>query len=167
MAITLEPAGLGHVEEVQRYASDPVMGETVNFPSPYPPDGAAQWARRTVERRAAGREYVFAVLEGGSLVGVCGLVDVADGSAELGYWVGRPFWGRGYATEAARMVLRFGFEELGLAKVTARCLERNPASYRVLEKAGMRFEGWRPCAHPKWGASERDACFAIKKDEWR
>ncbi len=167
MAITLEPAALEHVEEVQRYASDPVLGETVNFPSPYPPDGAASWARRTVERRASGGEYVFVVLEGGSFVGVCGLVGVAEGSAELGYWIGRPFWGRGYATEAARAVLRFGFEELGLARVTARCLERNAASYRVLEKVGMRFEGWRPNAHPRRSPSERDACFALTRDEWR
>jgi ribosomal-protein-alanine N-acetyltransferase len=167
MGINIEPIDLKHVDGVQRLASDPAIGATSNVPSPYPAGGAAWWVRETVKRREAGTEYIFAVLAGANFVGVCGLIEVAGGSGELGYWIGRPFWGHGYATEAARLVLRFGFDHLGLEKITALCLERNPASYRVLEKVGMRFVRWQQNTNPKWDLSERDAYFAITKDEWR
>jgi ribosomal-protein-alanine N-acetyltransferase len=61
--------------------------------------------------------------------------------ADLGYWLGVPFWGQGYATEAARLVISFGFARLHLHRIQARCFPRNRASARVLEKVGMRYEG--------------------------
>ena len=63
--------------------------------------------------------------------------------AELGYWIGVPFWNRGYATEAAEAVIKFGFEELGLNRIEAEHFTRNPASWRVMEKLGMTLEGVR------------------------
>ncbi len=63
------------------------------------------------------------------------------GIAELGYWVGVPYWGRGYATEAAAAVVEFGFRVLALERIWARAFARNPASSRVLEKIGMAHEG--------------------------
>jgi RimJ/RimL family protein N-acetyltransferase len=73
---------------------------------------------------------------------------------ELGYVMHPDVWGRGYATEAARLLLRFGFEDLGLEQVVATCDPRNVASARVLEKVGMQYtrrdlrtmqirDGWR------------------------
>ncbi len=61
---------------------------------------------------------------------------------ELGYWVGVPYWGRGIATEAAGEVLRFAFDVLGLNRVYATHVPRNPASGRVMEKLGMQREGY-------------------------
>ena len=167
MGINIKPIDLKYIDEVQHLASDPAIGATSNVPSPYPANGAAWWVQETLKKREAGTEYIFAVLEEEMFVGVCGLIEVADKSAELGYWIGKPFWGNGYATMAARLVLRFGFDELGLAEITALCLERNQGSYKVLEKVGMRFVGWQQNTNPKWDSSERDACFAITKDEWR
>ena len=63
--------------------------------------------------------------------------------AELGYWIGVPFWNRGYATEAAEAVMRFGFDELGLNRIQAGHFARNPASGRVMEKLGMTLEAVR------------------------
>lgn len=65
----------------------------------------------------------------------------AHGRAEMGYVLGRPWWGQGYASEAAAALLRFGFDDLGLHKVTATCDPDNAASARVLTKIGMQYEG--------------------------
>lgn len=75
----------------------------------------------------------------GELIGNCGirLALGRDGSADLGYEVAPDHWGRGYATEAARAMLAFGFEQLDLRRVTADCIADNRASARVLEKLGM------------------------------
>jgi [ribosomal protein S5]-alanine N-acetyltransferase len=80
---------------------------------------------------------------GATLVGTCGFVriDEAHARGEIGYTIGRAHQGRGYATESAAAVMRFGFEELGLNRVEAQVVSGNAASARVLEKIGMRREG--------------------------
>jgi ribosomal-protein-alanine N-acetyltransferase len=87
-------------------------------------------------------------------------------SGELGYWIGKPYWGRGYATEAAAAVLDFAFGPLALHRVEATHFTRNPASGRVMEKLGMRLEGVFRDAHRKWGRYEDIAQRAILADEW-
>ncbi len=83
----------------------------------------------------------FAVLLKGQerLIGLCGLKLLED-TPELLYALGREWWGRGYAPEAARACLRYGFEELGLERVVAVTRPLNHASRRVLEKTGMRYQ---------------------------
>jgi len=70
--------------------------------------------------------------------------------AELGYWLGVPYWGKGYATEAARELMRHGFEELGLHRIFASHFKHNPASGRVLKKLGMLYEGCQREHIRKW-----------------
>lgn len=151
---------------IQRLAEDPAIGATSNVPSPYPPDGAETFIRRTIERRARGEEYAFAVLAGEKVVGACGLASVKDGAAELGYWIGRPFWGRGLACAAAGLALRYAFTRLRLREVYAHCLKRNAASARVLSKAGMRYVGDGRMPASKW-PDEPVARFTLSRDEWR
>ncbi len=67
-----------------------------------------------------------------------------DDNGELAYFVGVPFWGHGYATEAVREVVRHGFEELGLHRIHSNHFGSNPASGRVLQKADLSYEGTRP-----------------------
>jgi RimJ/RimL family protein N-acetyltransferase len=81
--------------------------------------------------------------------------------ADLGYWLGVPFWGLGYATEAARLVISYGFVRLQLHRIQARCFPRNRASARVLEKAGMRYEGLLRGYLRKGDAFEDALLFAI------
>ena len=87
--------------------------------------------------------------------------------AELGYWVGVPYWNRGVATEAARALVAFGFGALGLHRVQARHLTRNPASGRVMQKLGMRLEGVHREAVRKWDRFEDLAMYAVLAREWR
>lgn len=100
---------------------------------------------------------VYAVTCGtsGALMGAIGLdPEPAHDRAELGYWIGRPYWNKGYATEAGAAMLRLAFTELGLHRVTAHHYTRNPASGRVLEKIGMRREGLLIGHMKKWGGYE-------------
>lgn len=105
---------------------------------------------------------------GGRLIGAAGLtIHRGDDRAELGYWVARPEWGKGYATEAAGAMLRYGFVALGLHRIHADCLSRNPASARVLEKLGMTFEG-RLREHAKKSGTYEDLdCYGILRSEYR
>ncbi len=94
--------------------------------------------------RAAGTAYGFCIRVGGELVGRLTLSQVfrkAFRNCYLGYWIGREHNGRGYATEAVRLAVGYAFDGLGLHRVQANVMTRNPRSARVLEKAGFRKEG--------------------------
>jgi ribosomal-protein-alanine N-acetyltransferase len=79
----------------------------------------------------------------GCLVGACGLVnwEAEHARAEVGFVLSRDYWGRGLMSEAVRAILRFGFERMNLNRIEARCIAENAASARVMEKAGMVYEG--------------------------
>lgn len=106
---------------------------------------------------------------GGRLIGNCGIRKDSAGApeADIGYELAPEHWGRGYATEAVRAILRFGFEHLGVHRISAWCLAENAASARVLEKAGLQREGClRDKEHFKgryWDTLQ----YAILEDEWR
>ena len=77
----------------------------------------------------------------GTLIGFCGLQPLSGTpEVEIGWWLAKACWGRGLATEAARAVLRFGFESVGLARIVAIAQPANRASVRIMEKLGMSFE---------------------------
>jgi RimJ/RimL family protein N-acetyltransferase len=95
------------------------------------------------------------------------VVDRRHDNAEIGYWLGAPFWGRGYCTEGARAVVAYGFAVLGLHRIHAMHFTRNAASGRVLEKLGMRFEGCRREHVRKWDAFEDVALYGILAPDWR
>jgi RimJ/RimL family protein N-acetyltransferase len=85
--------------------------------------------------------YTFAVRnKEGQILGAIGLHDRDDDKAELGYWMGKPFWNKGYITEAATALIDFGFNELQINKIYATYFLDNPASGRIMEKIGMEKE---------------------------
>ena len=114
---------------------------TAQIPHPYPDGLAEKWIAGHPARWEKGNSACFAITrrDGGLLLGAISLVNIADGTAELGYWLGVDGWGHGYMTEACREILRFAAEDLRLRRVEARVLARNPASGRVLEKVGLRY----------------------------
>ena len=131
--------------EVQRLAGDArIAATTTTIPHPYP-DGAAEAWIATHPAGFRNRERVtFAVtLLDGRLAGTVSLIEVSQqhARAELGYWTGVEYWGRGYCTEAVSRLMQYAFEELGVTRVHARCFARNVASARVMEKAGLVKEG--------------------------
>lgn len=165
--ITIEPITLDHAEDVQRLASHPEVVATTNLPDPYPDDGAERWIEDLLPRQEAGDEYAFAVINAdGELVGVTGLVDVGDEEAELGFWIGKPFWNRGYATAAARETLRFSFQELELEYLFARPLKDNAPSRRVLEKLGFEAGPVETHEHPKWTEDDKVVRYELSWSRW-
>jgi 8-oxo-dGTP diphosphatase len=141
--LILRPLTLADAGIIERYVSDwDVARWTAAIPHPYPKDGAAEW----IGGRDSASEMVLAIVdrEKGELIGCIGLEpgDDAD-SGEFGYWIGKPFWSRGYGTEALRAYVAYAFRELGLERVTAGAMPANKGSIRVQEKAGFRKTGER------------------------
>ena len=87
--------------------------------------------------------------------------------AELGYWVGKPYWGKGFCTEAAQAVLAYAFNELALIRVYARYLARNPASGRVMQKLHMQYEGTLRQHTKKWEQYEDYVFYGLLENEWQ
>ena len=104
----------------------------------------------------------------GRQIGGIGLrVDDQHQHAELGYWLGVPYWGQGYATEASREMLRYGFEVLGLHRIFASHFTHNPASGSVLRKLGMRDEGCQREHLRKWDRFVDSELYGILRQEWK
>lgn len=130
-----------------------IAATTVQIPHPYSENDARAFLAKANADYLAGRYVAFAVTirATGDLCGTVGLhIAEAHNHAELGYWVGVPFWGKGYATEAARAAVAFGFETLRLNRIFAHHFAGNLASQRVLEKIGLRHEGRFPKHVQKW-----------------
>lgn len=115
------------------------------------------------------RSIVRAIVSGpdGELVGLCGLVNLRGNSdGEIWYLINPQSWGKGIATKAVKQLLQVGFSEMSLHRIWATCLPENPASARVLEKAGMRKEGFlvkNLRIHGEWRSS---FLYAILAEEW-
>lgn len=121
-----------------------VYETTLSIPHPYNDGEAEKWIASSLLRFYLGKgvDLAITLVDSGTLVGVIGLgSDAGHKRAELGYWIGFPYWGHGYCTEAALAAIRFGFDVLGYHKITSRHMAVNPASGRVMQKAGMKFEG--------------------------
>lgn len=101
------------------------------------------------------------------LIGVVGLSEARPHRrAEMGYWIGRAYWGNGYATEAGRLLLAFGFTTLGLGRIHAACYTHNVGSARVMEKMGMRHEGTLRRHYVRFGSVYDAHVYGILRDEW-
>jgi len=142
---------------------------TLMIPHPYPPGAAAEWIAKQPQRYANGEESTFAITrrKEGDLVGAVGLIIRTEhDKGEFGYWIGKQFWGRGYATEATAAVIRYGFEELSLNRIFAVHFSRNPSSGRVMLKNGMRHEGTLRQDLKKWGEYVDMEAYGILRSEW-
>ncbi len=115
------------------------------------------------------RSIIRAILKGpgGELVGLCGVVNLRGNSdGEIWCLINPKLWGKGIATKAVKELLQLGFSEMSLHRIWATCLPENPASARVLEKAGMRKEGFlvkNLKIHGEWRSS---FLYAILAEEW-
>jgi len=115
-----------------------IAENTARIPHPYGIADAKEWIGAVNAQSA--ETYLITI--GGETVGACGL-DIRGGVPEIGYWLGVPFWGCGYATEAARAVIDHAFGDLGHEVLTAGARISNPASRRVLEKCAFQWTGVR------------------------
>ncbi|PWH17663.1 MAG: GNAT family N-acetyltransferase [Anaerolineae bacterium] len=142
---------------------------TSNIPHPYTEEMAIQWIRGHASQAISNTAIHYAILlqESHLFIGATGLtLDVQNRSAELGYWIGKPYWNQGYATEAAQAVLTFAFTRLGLNRIEARHFTKNPASGRVMQKIGMTYEGTLRQSIYRFGCFEDAALYSILQKEF-
>jgi RimJ/RimL family protein N-acetyltransferase len=140
---TLRPWRRGDEASLVRHANNRSVSRNMRdrFPYPYTATDADAWISRVAGQSPA---TSFAIVVDGAAVGGVGIelgTDVFRHSAEIGYWLGEPFWGRGLATEALRAMTAYAFEHFDLCRLEAGVFSWNPASARVLEKAGYTLEG--------------------------
>lgn len=168
--LILRPFAASDAADVQRLAGDREIADTtLNIPHPYEDGMAEEWIATHRPRFEEGKLCNFAITlrDSGDLIGAMGLVITRRfDHAELGYWMGKPYWGKGFCTEAGRAVIEYGFTHLGLHRIHASYMARNPASGRVMRKLGMKQEGVLRGHVKKWDKYEDLILFAIVKPEW-
>lgn len=168
--LLLRPFLLTDASNVQRLAGNRAIADTtLNVPHPYEDGMAEEWILTHQPKSEAGELAAFAITTKveGELIGAIGLrIDGPFSRAELGYWIGEPYWGRGYCTEAATRIVQYGFAELELHRVHASYFARNPASGRVLQKIGMSQEGVARQHIRKWDNFEDLVMCGMLRSEW-
>lgn len=141
-----------------------VAATTLRIPHPYTEADARAFLKA---QESPASKFAMVEIASGELVGGIGLtVEERHMHAELGYWVGVPYWGRGYATEAAREMVRHGFEDIRLNRIFAGVFTGNPASEQVLKKIGFQHEGTLRQHFLKNGRYLDDECYGILASDW-
>jgi RimJ/RimL family protein N-acetyltransferase len=168
--LRLRPFRSTDAPDVQRLAGErEIASTTCSVPHPYR-DGAAElWINTHAGAFEEGASATLAITlqKTGELIGAIGIeVNEKNDWAEAGYWIGVPYWGHGYATEALRAMIPWAFETLNLNRIQACHFTRNPASGRVMQKAGMTLEGILRQRVKKWGKFEDIAVYAILRHEY-
>lgn len=147
-----------------------IANTTALIPHPYPDGLAEQWIATHAAEWQAHRALSLAITlkPSDELIGCIGLTFAeAHARAELGYWIGLPFWRNGFATEAAAALTDFAFRVIGLNRVQAHHFASNPASGRVLLKVGLRREGTSPKMMLKNGRFEDVVFYGVLRRDWR
>jgi RimJ/RimL family protein N-acetyltransferase len=168
--LILRPFTLADAPRVQELAGDKaVASTTLLIPHPYEDGMAEEWIGGHQDKFEKNTETVFAITlkSEGLLIGAMSLhMNPHRENAELGYWIGKPYWNKGYATEAARAVLDYAFTTVRLHRVHASHLTRNPASGRVMRKIGMKHEGCRRQHVKKWDVFEDIEVYGVLRADF-
>lgn len=156
--------------ELYRYAKDPLVGPAAGWPAHTCIDESRDVIRKIL---SVPETYAIVLRETGLPVGSIGLhqnSDLAekDDEAELGYWIGVPYWGRGLVPEAAAEVLRHAFEDLMLERVWCGYYDGNEKSRRVQEKLGFRYQHMTENVPvPQMGETRKGHVNLMTKEDWR
>jgi RimJ/RimL family protein N-acetyltransferase len=162
----VRPWRAGDEESLVRHANNYKIWRNVRdrFPHPYTMDDALAWIEFASSEKPVTN---FAIVVEGAAAGGVGLMmqtDIYRRSAEIGYWLGEDFWGRGIVSEAVGALSEWAFASFDLSRIYAGVLEWNPASMRVLEKAGYQFEARLRKAVTKEGVTMDDFIYALVRD---
>ena len=144
--LVLRPLESRHADELFPFASDPDVARMMSWNPHRDPDETREWVDGRIADRTKGVDLVWAIEQQGNAIGCVGLGNLKwtfrawrIDRAELGYWLGEPFWGQGLMSETAHAVTAWAFDTLGLHKITIGCIDGNTASQRIIEKLGCRF----------------------------
>ncbi|MCI4365146.1 MAG: GNAT family N-acetyltransferase [Thermoplasmata archaeon] len=150
---------------------DRLVTRTIALPAGYALKDARAFIQRSRALYEEGSAYNLSVYlqDGGKLIGGCGLRDIDwnHKSGHIGYWIARPYWGQGYATEAASHLLRAAFRDLRLHRIFTGVFPDNPRSMSVLRRLGFRVEGRSREAHLVGGRYRDFVLFGLLRREFR
>lgn len=163
----LRPLELGDIPQLVPLIGSPeVAATTLRIPHPYTEEHARQFIAGSAELSSKNHFGIFRK-EDGQLLGGIGLRTEEDQQrAELGYWIGAPYWGKGYATESARAVVAYGFETLKFHRIYASHFQGNNVSGNVLRKLGMSHEGCQRGHILKAGKFLDSELFGLLRSDW-
>lgn len=146
-----------------------IASTTLNIPHPYKDGLAEEWIRGHEKDFLNDKSIALAIClkDTEVLIGAIGLIIYrSDSRGSLGYWIGNKFWNNGYCTEAAKVMMKYGFEQMNLHRIYATHLSHNSASGRVMQKLGMKYEGVLRHHVNKWGRFYDLVYFGILKSEY-
>jgi [ribosomal protein S5]-alanine N-acetyltransferase len=169
--LILRPYSLSDAKDMQCLIGDYAVVDTLlTVPHPYLEGMAEDWISKRQNIFEEGKGVSFAITHGeqGYLIGCISLENISRTyeSAEMGYWIGKTYWHKGYCTEAAEAVLEYGFQVLGLNRIFAMHMTRNPRSGRVMQKIGMKHEGQMRQMWKRWNKFEDVEMYAVLKSEY-
>ncbi|WP_026828409.1 GNAT family N-acetyltransferase [Exiguobacterium artemiae] len=144
--LVLRPLQVKDLDDLFEYTQDEETARYVTWSANQTIEQAEQFLNYVLSNYEQGKEAPWAIVwkETGKMIGTIDFIHLLlddNEQAELGYALSRQFWGKGIVTEAVECVMAFGFEELKLERIQARCMEGNIGSARVMEKVGMKYEG--------------------------
>lgn len=165
---TLRPWRFGDEDSLTRHANNREIARFLRdaFPHPYQRSDARAWIRSV---SSAKPPTIFAIEVEGEAAGGIGLhpgVDVYGHTAELGYWLGEAYWGRGIITAATRAIVRYGFGDLGFTRIHAEVFANNSTSAHVLEKVGFQLEGRTRRAVVKFGETIDELLYGLLPEDF-
>lgn len=168
--LLLRAFALTDASRVQELAGDiEVARTTLSIPHPYTLEDAKSWLGSITSSDNERRGYPFALVskDSSQLIG-CMSINVArpHQRGELAYWIGKPYWRQGYASEAAKRLVRYGFEDLNLNKIWAVAMSKNQASWSVMKKLGMNYEGEQKQHILKWDQFEDVVYYGMTKKDY-
>ncbi len=139
--LVLRPPHADDITELVELANNRRIAEMLSrMPHPYGEAEAHAFVAMASQKRAAGCVYAATLAESGAFIGCAGLNGTPRG-LEIGYWIGEPYWKRGYATEAAHALVDLAFRATGISELHVSCRVINPASRRVIHKCGFQYAG--------------------------
>lgn len=166
MPITLRPFNYFDHESLFRYANNPNIEKSLDdgFPVPYTREDAQNWVEFTMREIP---RMILAIDLNGEAIGSIGLhkqYNILRRNLEMGYWIGEPHWGNGYAPRAIKLMTAYGFETFPeVDRIFARPFGTNIGSQRALEKAGYTFEARLPRTIWKHGHWEDELIYATRR----
>lgn len=150
--LVLRPMVIEDATRIHELVNDKdIAYNCVNIPYPYPEGAAEAWIVGHPLRYAQRQAVIFAITKDQTIIGACGIEFMHEEQHyDIGYWIGKDFWGNGYATEAATMLVDYGLNTLGIDELYAESLSSNPSSCAVLQKCGMQHVARisKPCHSP-------------------
>jgi RimJ/RimL family protein N-acetyltransferase len=161
--LTLRRPTLADVNAIARLADDRRIAENTRLPHPYSQNHAVDFVRRTA---STPRDVVFLVEHNHTPIGMVGADWREADAPELGYWLGVDHWGQGFATEAARAVIDFTFEEFDTAFIRSGARVTNPTSRNILEKCGFQWCGVELHRFESLGSSAPVDSFRLTRGVW-